>query len=226
MVRKYLLSLSKRGEVVNTTVANATAKALMSKYPHAVDQVDIDSSCWAKSLFCRINFVKRRKTSSKVDIPDGARKEIEFLYLHDIVSKVEQYKIPSALILNFDQTPLKYVPVGNETMAGKGVHSVTIEGSADKRSITGTFTISFDGNFVPIQLIYGGKTTKSLPRFEFPKDFSLSTNPKHFSNTDESLKFLKEVIKPYVIKQRQTLKCSTDQKSLVIMDVYGGRELQ
>ena len=37
---------------------------------------------------------------------------------------------------------------------------MTIEGSVDKRSITGTFAISFDGNFLPIQLIYGGKTTK------------------------------------------------------------------
>ena len=36
MVRKYLLTLSKRGGVINTTVANATAKALMSKYPHVV----------------------------------------------------------------------------------------------------------------------------------------------------------------------------------------------
>ena len=109
MVRKYLLSLSKRGGVVNTTVANATAKALMSKYPHAVGQVDIDSSRWAKSLFSRINFVKRRKTSSKVDISDGARKEIEFLYLHDIVSKVEQYNIPSALIicLKYRSNPVK-----------------------------------------------------------------------------------------------------------------------
>jgi len=54
-------------------------------------------------------------------------------------------------------------------MAAKGVHSVTIEGSADKRSITGTFTISFDGNFLPIQLIYGGKTTKIYRGLNFQK---------------------------------------------------------
>ena len=139
MVQKYLLTLTKRGGVINTTVANATAKALMSKYPHVVGQVDVDSSRWAKSLFTRTNFVKRRKTSSKVDIPDGARKEIEFLFLHEIVSIIEKHKIPPALIINIDQTPLKYVPVGNETLAPKGETSVMIEGSADKRSITGTF---------------------------------------------------------------------------------------
>ena len=117
MVQKYLLTLSKRGGVINTTVANATAKALMSKYPHVVGQIDVDSSRWAKSLFSRMNFVKWRKTSSKVDIPDGARKEIEYLFLHEIVSIVEKHKIPPALIINIDQTLLKYVPVGSETLA-------------------------------------------------------------------------------------------------------------
>ena len=223
MVRKYPLTLSKRGGVINTTVANATAKALMSKYPHVLGQIDVDSSRWAKSLFSRMNFVKRRKTSSKVDIPDGARKEIEFLFLHEIVSIVEKYKIPPALINSIDQTPLKYVPVGNETLAPRGETSVTIEGSADKRSITGTFAISLHGEFLPMQLIYGGKTSQSLPRFEFPSGFLLSANSKHFSNTDESLKCLKEIIKPYVKKQRELLKCSVDQKALVIMDVFTGQ---
>ena len=170
-----------------------------------------------------MNFVKRRKTSSKLDIPDGARKEMEFLFLHDIVSKVEKYNIPSALIINIDQTPLKYVPVGNETLAARGEQSVTIEGSADKRSITGTFAISFNGDFLLMQLIYGGKPSQSLPRFEFPRGFSLSTNPKHFSNTEESLKCLKEVVNPYVKHQRQLLKLSTNQKALVIMDVFTGQ---
>ena len=64
-----------------------------------------------------MNFVKRRKTSSKVDIPDKARKEIEFLFLHEIVTKVEKHNIPPELILNIDQTPLKYVSVGNEALA-------------------------------------------------------------------------------------------------------------
>ena len=166
-----------------------------------------------------MNFVKRRKTSSKVDIPDGARKEIEFLFLHEIVSIVEKHKIPPALIINIDQAPLKYVSVGNETLAPRGETSVTIEGSADKRSITRTFAILLYGEFLPMQLIYGGKTSQSLPRFEFPSGFLLSANPKHFSNTHESLKCLKEIIKPYV----KLLKCSVDQKALVIMDVFTGQ---
>ena len=41
MVRKYLFNLSKKERVINTTVANATVKALMSKYPYVVGQVDV-----------------------------------------------------------------------------------------------------------------------------------------------------------------------------------------
>ena len=169
-----------------------------------------------------MNFVKRRKTSSKVDIPDKARKEIEFSFLHEVVTKVEKHNIPPELILNIDQTPLKYVPVGNETLAPRCETSVTIEGSSDKRSITGTFVISLHGDFLPMQPIYG-KTSQSLPRYRFPKGFCLSFNPKHFSNTNESIKFLKEIITPYVVTQRELLKCQVDQKALVIMDVFTGQ---
>ena len=35
-------------------------------------------------------------------------------------------------MINIDQTPLKYVPVSKETMAGRNSTSVTIEGSDDK----------------------------------------------------------------------------------------------
>ena len=45
-----------------------------------------------------------------------------------------------------------------------------------------------------MQLIYGGKTNQRLPRFKFPESFSLSVNPKHYSNTLESIKIIDEVI--------------------------------
>ena len=120
----------------------------------------MNSSRWVKSLFARMNFVKRKKTSSKVDIPDKARKEIGFLFLHEIVTRVEKHNIPRELILNIDQAPLKYVPVGNETLTPRGETSVAIKGSSDKHSMTGTFAISLHRDFLLMQLIYGGKTSQ------------------------------------------------------------------
>ena len=87
------------------------------------------------------------------------------------------YGIPPSLIINIDQTPSKYVSSSRTTMAKKNSKQVAVAGSADKRAITATFAVSLDGKFLPIQLIYGGKTKQSLPRFKFPDLFSLSVNP-------------------------------------------------
>ena len=62
MIQSDIKSLSNHGGVVNSVIANATAKALMKRYPNVVGEIDVDNLRWAKSLFQRINFVKRRKT--------------------------------------------------------------------------------------------------------------------------------------------------------------------
>ena len=124
--------------------------------------------------------------------------------------------------MNMDQTPLKYVPAINLTMAKRNSKSVAIAGSTDKRSITGAFVITLDGRFLPMQLIYGGKTQQSLPRFNFPDRFSLSCNPKHFSNTEESVKIIKEVLLPYIEDQRSS-PIKPNQTALLTMDVFRGQ---
>ena len=77
---------------MKTTAANATDKYLMRKCPYVVGQVNV------YCLFTRMNFLKRRKTSSKVDIRDGARKEIELLFLHEVVSEVGKFGISPACL--------------------------------------------------------------------------------------------------------------------------------
>ena len=78
-----------------------------------------------------------------------------------------------------------------------------------------------------MQIIYGGKTKACLPKFDkkeggFPKEFSLSFNLKHYSNEQEALKHLDEVIIPYVTKERERLN-NPEQIALLIMDVFKGQ---
>ena len=74
-----------------------------------------------------------------------------------------------------------------------------------------------------MQLIYGSKTDQSIPGYNFLENICLSANPNHFSNTEESLKYLDEVIIPYVVKERPESKLLNDQKTLMIMDVFKGQ---
>ena len=73
-----------------------------------------------------------------------------------------------------------------------------------------------------MQLIYGGKTNQSLLRFKFPESFSLSVNPKHYSNTLESIKIINKVIIPYVNAQREILS-NPNQAALLISMCFAVR---
>ena len=127
------------------------------------------------------------------------------------------------MVLNIDQTPLKYVPCGKTPVAEKSSSTVPINGVSDKRMITATFTISLDGKFLPIQLIYAGKTERSIPKIKFTKSFLLSTNPTHFSNETESLKLMKEIVIPYFQTERKKLGLAANHSGSIIMDVFKGQ---
>ena len=201
-IRDFLIALRDRGGVVNSTVAIAAAKGLIQSSSNSDSKRIKINNLWAHSLFRRMGFVRRMAIAAAIPIPDKARKEIELVFMHKIVQKVEKHDIPHSLIINADQAPSKYVSVGRSTLAEKNVKDVTISGSTDKRSINATFAETLDGSFFPFQLICKGKTTQGLPKIDFPDGFSLSVNEKHFSNTQESIKFLKEIVIPFVDKKR------------------------
>ena len=166
-----------------------------------------------------MDYVRRLATTGKVEISEKLKAEIETVYLYGIVQKINDHKIPSSMIINLDQTPSKFVPGCNKTLAQKGCKSVPIAGSTDKRMITATFSITLTGEFLPIQLIYDGKTNKSIPAVSFPSEFVISANEKHYSNEREALNMLENIIIPYVEKQRVSLNLDFDHPALLIMDV-------
>ena len=174
-------------------------------------------------LFRRMGFVRRMRTTNKPEIPDQAVKEAKLLFQHQIVSIVEDDEIAESLIINFDHTSPKYAPVSNSNLAKKGSKHTSIKGGAFKESITATFSITYMGNSLPMQLIYKGKRKRSFPRVNFPSSFSLSANSKHFSNTQESLKLLDEIIILYVEEERKALNLDNNQPALLIIDVFSGQ---
>ena len=89
--------------------------------------------------------------------------------------------------------------------------------------IRDSFSIIYSGKFLPMQLIYIGKTARSFPRVKFPPSFSLSANVSHFNNTQESLKLLDEIIIPYIEKEREELNLDMNQPALLIIDVFSGQ---
>ena len=141
-----------------------------------------------------MGFVRRACATAQPEIPEGARKEAELIFHHEITSLVERYSIPPTLVINIDQTPLQYAPVSSRTMATENSKHVHLAGFFYKQDITGTLGITLSNKFLPMQLIFGGKTAQSFL-------WVLILN----SNTTESLTLLDKIIIPFVKNERELL---------------------
>ena len=90
--------MSQRGGVISRNIAVSVATVLLER-DEPLGKIKITET-WAKSLLKRMGFVRRAKTSSTVEIPEGARKEIEYQYLYQIVNVVEKWDILKAILVD------------------------------------------------------------------------------------------------------------------------------
>ena len=122
-----------------------------------------------------------------------------------------------------DQTPLSYINTGKYTFSLKSAKNIPIKGVDEKRQITPTFAVSCTGDFLPIQLIYAGKTERSLPKYSFPSSFLVTFTENHWSNTKKSVEFFKEIFFPYLKDTKRRKSYLLELHALIIMDTFKGQ---
>ena len=96
----------------------------------------------------------------------------------------------------------------------------------NKRQITGVFCETLVGEFLPMQLIYGGKTHQCHPLYPFPVDWDITHNLKHWSNEKTMLEYIDNIIVtlvPFVDRVRKHLKLRKEQAALAIFDHFRGQ---
>ena len=179
---------------------------------------------WARSVLKSLNFSKRKGTTGKVDPSDQFLKEEKRTFQANIANAVVEHDIPDDLVINLDQTPLSYVSPGKYTMHQRGATNVPINGLDDKRQVTGTFAVSMTGNFLPVQVIYQGKTKRCLPKYTYPKSFDVTYSVNHWSNTEKSVDFFNKIVFPYIKEVKKEKGYPKEQMSLVIFDTFKGQD--
>ena len=218
-------SIRNRGGVVNFNVVKALALALIKRNPAKNFREFEPTSTWVRSIYRWCNFSRRAGTTTRPPVPLGIYEECKLTFLSDIKRCIATHSITRQLLLNADQTPSSYVSVGKMTMAARNSSSVPIKGLTDKRNITLPFVVSLNGDFLPMQVIYQGRTKASQPRgFDFPRGFAVTQNPKHYSNELETLNLLENIIQPYVALKRKELNLPPTQNASLIWDVFKGQK--
>ena len=104
-------------------------------------------------------------------------------------------------MINWDQTGINVVPSSHWTQAEKGATRVEIAGARDKRQITVTIAGTLSGKFLPFQILYEGKAERCHPLTQFPEGFDIW----HWANGETSIRFVKNIILPYISTTRKDL---------------------
>ena len=228
-VQYYLRAVREGGGVITTAITMASATAIVRRADRNLlsengGPISITVN-WAKSLLYRMGFVKRRgSTAMKMTVSNFESVKEQFLL--DIRVAREMEDIPHDLIFNWDQTGISIVPGSTWTMELKGSKRVEITGISDKRQITAVFCGTMAGEFLPPQLIYQGKTTACLPRYNFPSDWHVTFTPNHWSNEVKVMEYIKKIIIPFVEQKRKDLKLPPDQPALALFDVFKGQQTE
>ena len=132
----YVNALHLNGGIVNTAIVIATGEGIIKDHDSNLlcenrGHIKLTKD-WAKYLLQRMNFVKRHNTSTtKVSVENFNQLKTQFLF--DIKSIVEMEEIPPYLIINWEQTAIKYVLVSSWTMASEGAKRVQVIGADDIR---------------------------------------------------------------------------------------------
>ena len=95
-----------------------------------------------------------------------------------------------------------------------------ISDSADYRQITGTFSVTASGKFLPIQLIYQGKTDRCHPKFKFPKEFHVTHTENHWSNERKAIELVNNILIPYVKQIREKFGFRATKEWVLVADVF------
>jgi hypothetical protein len=209
---------------VNRHIVLAAARGILLRNQPSLLQIGegkhLLTNSWASSLLKRMKYVKRKGTKTAKKVPTNLP-EISNLFWSRISSTVEKYKIPPELTVNTDETGAKYVPVSEWTMEEQGSNQVSLCGLDDKRQMTVFLSISVQGDILPPQLIYEGKTNECHPKgVQFPDSWDITHTDSHWSTETSVLRFIENILVPYFEQKKQSLGLPPEQKSLLIWDVY------
>ena len=122
-VKRYIRAVREGGGVINTAITMAAATAIVRKADRNLlaengRSITITSN-WAKSLLYRMNFVKRRGSSTaKMTVMNFEAVKEQFVL--DVNAVVEMEDILPEFVFNWDQTGISVVPGSSWTMEVKG----------------------------------------------------------------------------------------------------------
>jgi DDE superfamily endonuclease len=140
-------------------------------------------------------------------------------------------KLHPSLMINMDQTGVHLVPKSNYTYEKRKKKEIAMIGEDDKRAITCVVASSANGDLLPLQLVWQGKTERCHPQVRSTDDakvhercnaakWHLTHSQNHWSNIHTMQQYITKIIAPYIAEKIQQHQLPADSKAILMLDCW------
>ena len=112
---------------------------------------------------------------------------------------------------------------GQWIKGSKQVEVVDIDNKRQSNTHHTWFAASLSGHFLPMQLVYEGKTTKCHPAVKFPVGWQVTHMPNHWCNEETMIDCIESVVVPYNYDTEKKTTSNLKHTRLVNLDKFKGQ---
>ena len=133
---------------------------------------------WAYSLLKRMGYVKRKAaTKTRTALSQEEFAAVKKRYLRQTKKAVKDDKIPTELVINWDQTGVNVVPSFQWAQAEQEIARVEIAGAGDTQQITVTLAGTLSGKLLPFQICTKARLSDATLSLNSRKNLTSGTLP-------------------------------------------------
>lgn len=222
-IKRVLLLMRSAGTPLNSRVIRWVMLAIMQEQcPALLCHFKLSQRFISRWVRHQLEWRWRARTTAASKLPANWEDQ-GVLMAKRIAATMEMHKVHPSLVINMDQTGVHLVPSSAWTYEKKNSSSVAVVGADDKRQITVCLASSLSGNLLPLQLIFQGKTARSLPP-STPSSIAslahLTFSENHWSSQATMQQYISEIIMPYAETCIQQHRLHSDAKILLVLDVW------
>ena len=206
ILRRSLIVHLTEADLLDTLIENG------GKYSYA------DS--WAIRFYKRHKIVSRVATTKMREIPADFEIKKE-AYVKVAAELIYEYQVPPQLVINGDETAVQLVSRANRTRNIRGAKRVRMLGMGeDKAQITTTIFVTENGDVLPFQMIFEGKTDRCHPKHAKPEDCLWTHTASHWQSVITYCALIEAIIVPYKNRMIDSLGLDKNQMTILKHDLH------
>ena len=222
-IKTHLQTLRDRGAIVNTLVIRLVAEDVLRRLaPDVLSELKLSKAWCSRLASDMMGWTWRSSTTAAAKLPNDWRGQGVDMAKR-VAYNIQLYKIHPSLIVNVDQTGVRLVAADNKTYDHKGIKSVRVIGNDDKRQITACIGSSANGDLLPLQLIFEGKTAASEPPVTDESKEArvhITHSENYWSNQETMRQWVTEVLMPYAGRRILEHNRPKDDHIVLVLDVW------